>query len=578
LTYCYLLFGKISKKVSYLYIVKIGKNKMAKDIIYDNVAKDKILVGVNKLEKAVSVTLGPCGKNVIIDEYGSIHSTKDGVTVAKSVVLKDAFENLGANAVKEVAQKSNDMVGDGTTTSTVLAAAIFKNGLKHVNVGANATQVKNGIRKAADMAVEVVKKNSIKISSKEDIERVATVSANGDQKIGKIIAEVMSKIGNDGTIKVEDGNTSDITSKIVEGMVIDQSYASPYMVTNAETMEVELENPWILLANKKLANLQEMVGSLNSVAQTGRPLLIIADDFADDVLGTLIFNRMKSGFVSVAVKSPSYGDNRKLMLEDIAILTGGKVISDETGIKIEDAVIESGIVGQAKRVIINKENTVIIDGVGSSEAIESRASALRTQIENCSEEYDKEKLQERLAKLTSGIGIISVGAVTKAEQKELRDRVDDAFSAAKAALKSGIVAGGGSALLNVKREVAVTDTFVGDEAIGASIFLNSLDAPIRKILENAGLDASYVVQKLLDSPEYSANTGYDVLTNKYVNMVESGIIDPTEVVLNEIQNAASIAGLLLTTECLIVDEQLDKSGSSSGSCSTCGGHGGMPMM
>lgn len=552
---------------------------MAKDIIYDNVAKDKILVGVNKLEKAVSVTLGPCGKNVIIDEYGSIHSTKDGVTVAKSVVLKDAFENLGANAVKEVAQKSNDMVGDGTTTSTVLAAAIFKNGLKYVNVGANATQVKNGIRKAADMAVEIVKKNSIKISSEEDIERVATVSANGDKKIGKIIAEVMSKIGNDGTIKVEDGNTSDITSKIVEGMVIDQSYASPYMVTNAETMEVELENPWILLANKKLANLQEMVGSLNSVAQTGRPLLIIADDFADDVLGTLIFNRMKSGFVSVAVKSPSYGDNRKLMLEDIAILTGGKVISDETGIKIEDAVIESGIIGQAKRVIINKENTVIIDGVGSSEAIESRASALRTQIENSSEEYDKEKLQERLAKLTSGIGIISVGAVTKAEQKELRDRVDDAFSAAKAALKSGIVAGGGSALLNVKREVTdETDAFVGDEVIGANIFLNSLDAPIRKILENAGLDASYVVQKLLDSPEYSANTGYDVLTNKYVNMVEAGIIDPTEVVLNEIQNAASIAGLLLTTECLIVDEQLDKSGSSSGSCSTCGGHGSMPMM
>ena len=552
---------------------------MAKDIIYDNVAKDKILVGVNKLEKAVSVNLGPCGKNVIIDEYGSIHSTKDGVTVAKSVVLKDAFENLGANAVKEVAQKSNDMVGDGTTTSTVLAAAIFKNGLKYVNVGANATQVKNGIRKAADMAVEVVKKNSIKISSKEDIERVATVSANGDQKIGKIIAEVMSKIGNDGTIKVEDGNTSDITSKIVEGMVIDQSYASPYMVTNAETMEVELENPWILLANKKLANLQEMLGSLNSVAKTGRPLLIIADDFADDVLGTLIFTRMKTGFVSVAVKSPSYGDNRKLMLEDIAILTGGKVISDETGIKIEDAVIESGIVGKAKRVIINKENTLIIDGAGSSEAIESRASALRTQIENCSEEYDKEKLQERLAKLTSGIGIISVGAVTKAEQKELRDRVDDAFSAAKAALKSGIVAGGGSALLNVKREVTdETDAFVGDEAIGANIFLNSLDAPIRKILENAGLDASYVVQKLLNSPEYSANTGYDVLTNKYVNMVESGIIDPTEVVLNEIQNAASIAGLLLTTECLIVDEQLDKSGSSSGSCSTCGGHGSMPMM
>lgn len=549
---------------------------MAKQLVYDSEAKEKILAGVNKLEKAVSSTLGPCGKNVIIDEYGSIHSTKDGVTVAKSIVLKDPFENLGANAVKEVAQKSNDRVGDGTTTSTLLAAAIYRNGLKYVNVGANATQVKNGIKIAADYVIDKVKAASKKISTKEDIEKVATVSANGDKKIGSIIAEVMDKIGNDGTIKVEDGNTTDLTSKIVEGMVIDQSYVSPYMVTNSETMEAELENPWILLANKKLANIQEMVPALNSVAQTGRPLLIIADDFADDILGTLIFNRMKSGFVSVAVKSPSYGDNRKLILDDIAILVGGKVVSDETGVRLDTATIETGVIGQAKRVVINKENTVIIDGFGAKEEVDARANALRKQIENCDDEYTKDKLAERLAKMTSGIGIISVGAVTKTEQKELRDRVDDAFAASKAALREGIVPGGGSMLLKAKKMLDLAyekssplyNQLVGDEVIGVKILCDSLEAPVRKILENAGIDASLIVSKLLENDV--ENEGYDVLTKKFADMSAAGIIDPTEVVVNEVQNAVSVASLLLTTECLICEMPEPKSNDAAS-------HGMPPM-
>lgn len=532
---------------------------MAKQIIYDSAAKEKILAGVNKLEKAVTATLGPCGKNVIIDEYGSIHSTKDGVTVARSIALKDPFENLGAAAIKEVAQKSNDKVGDGTTTSTLLAAAIYRNGLKYVNVGANATQVKNGIKKAADFVVEKVKASSKKISTRDDIERVATVSANGDKKIGSIIADVMDKIGNDGTIKVEDGNTADITSKIVEGMVIDQSYASPYMVTNSDTMEAELENPFILICNKKLANIQELVNPLNSVASTGRPILIIADDFQDDILGTMIFNRMKSGFISVAVKSPSYGDNRKQILDDIAVLCGGRVVSDDTGTRLENATVESGIIGQAKKIVVTKENTMIIDGFGDKDSISARAESLRKQIASSSDEFANEKLRERLAKLTSGIGVISVGAITKAEQKELRDRVDDAFAASKAALREGVVAGGGTALLYAKQQLdnwhdtKVLGELVGDEGIGVSILCKSLEAPIRKILDNAGIDASTIVGKLLEY-ETANNTGYDVLSKKYVDMIETGIIDPTEVVVNEVQNAASVAGLLLTTECLICEE------------------------
>ena len=540
---------------------------MAKQIIYDTNAKEKILAGVNKLERAVSSTLGPCGRNVIIDEYGSIHSTKDGVTVAKSITLKDPFENLGANAIKEVASKSNDKVGDGTTTSTLLAAAIYKNGLKYVNFGSNSTMIKNGIKKASEVVIEYVKKNSTKITSKEDIEKVATVSANGDKTIGTMIADVMDKIGNDGTIKVENGNGTEMTSKIVEGMVIDQSYASPYMVTNSDTMEAELENPFVLIANKKLANIQELLPSLQSISQTGRPIFVIADDFAEDILATMVMNKLR-GLNICAIKSPSFGDNRKQMLEDIAILCGGKVISDETGVKVESAVVGSDILGEAKRIVVNKENTVIFDGNGDDKELADRAQSLRAQIKACQSDYDKEKLQERLAKLTSGIGVISVGASTEAERKELRDRVDDAFSASKASLREGVVAGGGSTLLHAKKflETHINGpfeggvkymSFVGDEKIGATILLQSLESPIKKILQNAGLDASYILNKILEN-DNTPNAGYNVVTGQYVDMIQDGILDPTEVVINEVQNASSIAGLLLTTDALIVEEPAEK--------------------
>lgn len=541
---------------------------MAKVLSYGQDAKQKILAGVEKLEKAVSVTLGPGGKNVMIDEYGSIHSTRDGVTVARSINLKDKFENLGSNAIKEVAEKSNSRCGDGTTTSTVLAASIYKNGLRYVELGSNATSVKNGINKAAAKVVEWLKSTSKLISTKEEIKRVATVSANHDENIGETIADVMDKIGKDGTIKVENGNTMELHSKIVEGMVIDQSYISPYMVTNAETAEAELENPYVLIANKKLANIQELIPCLKSVTDTGASLFIIADELQDDILSTIIVNKLR-GFNCVAVKSPSYGDSRKLILEDIAILCGGRVVSDETGTRLENATVGSGIVGRATRIVVNKENTVIIGG-GSKEAVEARAESLRNQIENTEKEYEKNNLRERLAKLTSGIGIISVGATTEAERKEKRDRVDDAFSAAKAAVKSGIVAGGGIALMTAKNEL---DAWIKDanlpedEAIGANILANSLEMPFRKIIENAGLNAD-VVKNNINSTLVKNNIsdengnhgaiGFNAITKKYVDMVEDGIIDPTEVVISEVQNASSIGGLLLTTDCLVVEEEEPK--------------------
>ena len=529
---------------------------MAKILAYDAEAKQKILAGVEKLERAVSTTLGPCGKNVMINEYGQIHSTRDGVTVAKAITLKDEFENLGANAIKEVAEKSNTRCGDGTTSSTILAASIYKNGLKYVSFGSNSTQIKNGIKRAADRAVEYIKKIAKPISTKEEIKRVATVSANHDSEIGEIIAGVMDKIGKDGTIKVEDGNTMELHSKIVEGMVIDQSYVSPYMVTNTETGEAELDNPWILVANKKLNNIQELLPCLQSVSQSGAPLLVIADEIQEDLIATFIVNRMRSGFNVVAVKSPSYGDSRKEILEDIATLCGGRVVSDETGTKLENAVPEVGILGRASKVVVNKETTVIIGGAGSKEKIEERAAGLRKSIEDSanSSEYDREKLKERLAKLTSGIGIISVGATTEAERKEKRDRVDDAFAASKAAVRSGIVPGGGVALLLAKKALAtwmLETEFAGDEGIGARILFDSLSAPAMKILENAGEDASLIVSKI---GEGESGHGYNVLTKEFVDMVEDGVVDPAEVVVNEIQNAASVSGLLLTTDCLVVEE------------------------
>ena len=528
---------------------------MAKILAYDSEAKQKILAGVEKLERAVATTLGPCGKNVIINEYGQIHSTRDGVTVAKAVTLKDEFENLGANAIKEVAEKSNTRCGDGTTSSTILAASIYKNGLKYVSFGSNSTQIKNGIKRAADRAVDEIKKFAKPITTKEEIKRVATVSANHDTEIGEIIADVMDKIGKDGTIKVEDGNTMELNSKIMEGMVIDQPYVSPYMVTNTETGEAELDNPWILIANKKLANIQELLPCLQTVSATKAPWLVIADEIQEDLIATFIVNRLRSGFTTVAVKSPSYGDSRKAILEDIAVLCGGRVVSDETGTKIEHATPETGILGRASKVVVTGETTVIIGGAGSKEKIAERAASLRNSIEAINvSDYDREKLQERLAKLTSGIGIISVGATTEAERKEKRDRVDDAFAASKAAVRSGIVPGGGVALLLAKKALAswmLEAEFAGDEGIGARILFDSLDAPAKKILENAGEDASLIVGKI---GEGDSGNGYNVLTKEFVDMIEDGVVDPAEVVINEIQNAASVSGLLLTTDCLIVEE------------------------
>lgn len=535
---------------------------MSKVIIYDSDAKKKILDGVNKLEKAVACTLGPAGKNVIIDEYGSIHSTKDGVTVAKSISLKDKFENLGANALREVAEKSNDRVGDGTTTSTILAASIYRNGLKYVSLGSNATQVKNGIKKASDKAVELVRSMSKKISSKEDIKRVAVVSANGDEKIGEMIADAMDKIGNDGTIKVQESKGLELTSKIVEGMVIDKSYVSNYLVTNPETMEAELDNPYVLIVDRKVSSLQEIMNTLQTVAKTGRPLFVIAESYADEVLGSLVMTKLRGGMNSVLIESPSFGENRKNVLDDIAILTAGRVVSEATGTRLENAVPGTGILGEAQKVVVSRSNTVIIGGAGLGEPVEARAAQLREHIKASQDEFEKEKLQERLAKLTSGIGIITVGATTDAERKELRDRVDDAFCAAKAAIREGIVAGGGSTLLMTKQNVeawASETSLAGDESVGAKIFCDSLEAPIRKILENAGIDSSAVVSKLLEHGTEN-DVGYDVVLKDFRNMVDAGIIDPAEVVINEIQNAASVASLLLTTEALVVEDDAPKAG------------------
>ena len=534
---------------------------MAKIVKYENDAKQKILEGINKLEKATSVTLGPAGRNVIIDQYGTIHSTKDGVTVAKSITLKDPFENLGANALKEIAEKNNKNCGDGTTTSTLLGAEIYRHGLKHVALGSNATSIKNGIKKAAEQAINYVKTMSKPISTKEDIKRVCTVSANGDEKIGEMIASVMDKIGKDGTIKVEDSQTMEMTSKVVEGMVLDVGYVSPYMITKQETMEADLNEPFILLANKKVTNIQEVLPCLQSVSQSGHPLVIIGDEFQDDIIGTVIMNRLRPGGLNcVLVKSPSYGENRKSILEDIAITTGGRVVSDDLGTKLEAAVVGGTILGSAKRILVTKDSTVIFGGAGDAEQISARAESLRQQISNTTSEYDKEKLQERLAKLASGIGVIQVGADTEAERKELRDRVDDAFCAAKCAVKSGIVPGGGIALLKAGKDIHVDASNI-DEANGVQILVESLRAPIAKILSNSGLNAEKIISVIEsnDSPNY----GYNVIDGTYVDMVDAGIIDATDVVVNEIRNAASIASLLLTTEALIVEEPVEKTNSNS---------------
>ena len=529
---------------------------MAKILVFDNEAKMKLLEGISKLEKAVTVTLGPCGKNVIVDEFGQLHSTKDGVTVARSIDLKDPFEAVGANALKEVASKSNDNCGDGTTTSTLLAAEIFRNGMKHVQLGVNSTQLKDGIKLGAQIAIEHVKQHAKAVKTKDDIKRICTVSANGDKKIGELISDVLDKIGNDGTIKVEDSSSNVTTSSIVKGMVINQPYASPYFVNSSDSMEVDLDKPYVLVCNKKLTNFQELLPALQAVSSEKAPILIIADDFGEDVLATLVMNRLR-GLNVCAVKSPSYGDNRKAILEDIAVLCGGRVVSDETGTKLQNAVVETGILGLAKRVLVTKESTIFFDGNGVKEAVEARADSIRKQIEATDDSYAKEELAERLARLTSGVGVISVGADTKAERKELRDRVDDAFCAAKAAIRSGYVPGAGTTLLHAKAEVlnSLDKAETPDMQLGMKIIAESFAAPAKKMLDNAGLNADRILCKVESgSPDGAYDYGFNIVTQKTCSLEEAGIIDPVEVVENEIKNASSIAGLLLTTECIIVTD------------------------
>lgn len=540
---------------------------MSKILKYDSEVREAILTGVQKLEKAVASTLGPRGRTVLIDEGYGVHVTKDGVTVANSISLKDPYENMGVKVVQEVASKTNSMVGDGTTTSTVLAAAIYKNGIKQVAMGANPVLIKNGIDKAANYVIETIKKEAKKISTKEEIKQVAIVSANGDEEIGETIAEVMSKIGNDGTIKVEDGNTTTMQSKIVEGMQFDKGYISPYFITN-DKMEADLDHPFILLADKKLSNFQDMLLTLQQVSQAGKPLLIIAEDVEGEALSTLVMNKLR-GFPVCAVKSPSFGENRKAILNDIAILTNGKVVSEETGVTFNDAVPTTGVLGSAKRVIVTKDNTTIIDGLGDKSLIDQRVNELKTQIETTQDDYEANKLKERLAKLAGGVGIIQVGAQTEAELKEKKDRVDDAFNATKAAVKEGVVAGGGAALLYAKcqldgwNEKKLFGDISQDEKIGVSILCDSLEAPIRKICENAGEDGSLIVAKLLESAEdASKNIGYNVLTKKYVDMIDTGIVDPCLVTVSAIKNAASIASLLLTTDCMIANEPEPKTSAA----------------
>ncbi|MEJ5284169.1 MAG: chaperonin GroEL [Brevinematales bacterium] len=523
---------------------------MAKELLFSSDAHQKILLGVEKLAKAVSATLGPRGRNVVIDKkFGAPTVTRDGVTVAKEIELEDKFENMGAQLVREVATKTNDVAGDGTTTATVLAYAIIKEGFKNVTAGSNPTLIKRGIDKAVNKVVEELKKIAKPVSSREEIRDVAAISANNDKEIGEYIAEAMDKVGKDGVITVEESKSMDTFVEVVEGMQFDRGYLSPYMVTNAETMVAELEDPFILLYDKKISSLKEIVPLLETIAQSGRPLLLIAEDIEGEALATLILNKLRGSLTSVAVKAPAFGDRRKAMLEDIAILTGGNVISEEKGMKLENATLQD--LGRAKRVKVDKENTVIVDGAGSKEAIQARIKQIKKQIEETTSDYDREKLQERLAKLSGGVAVIKVGAATEVELKEKKARVEDALSATKAAVEEGVVPGGGLSLLLCQK---VLENFKGEneeEQVGIEIVKKALEAPMKKIAENAGIDGSVIVHK---AKEAKNHTGYNALTGEWVDMMKAGVIDPVKVERTALQNAASVAGLLLITEVMVTEK------------------------
>ena len=545
---------------------------MAKEIFFGDNARNGIYSGVKKLADAVKVTMGPRGRNVLIQKsFGSPNITKDGVSVAREIELEDTLENMGAQLVKEVASNTADEAGDGTTTATVLAHSIFKEGLRNITAGANPIEVKRGMDKASAIIIEELHKIAQDVKGKKEIAQVATISANSDANIGNLIAEAMEKVGKDGVITVEEAKGINDELEVVEGMQFDRGYLSPYFVTNSEKMTVEMENPLVLITESKISSLKDLIPVLEQTQQSGRPLLIIADDVEGEALATLVLNRLKGILNIAAVKAPGFGDRKKEMLKDIAILTGGTVITEELGLTLEKATIEQ--LGQAARIVIDKDNTTVVNGKGEKENVEARVKEIKTQIEHTTSEYDREKLQERLAKLSGGVAVIKVGAATETEMKEKKDRVDDALSATKAAVDEGIVIGGGAALVKAGKNVSLD--LEGDERVGAEIILRAIVAPIKQIAENAGFDAGVVADKVSNSE--NANDGFDASNGQYVDMFEAGIIDPLKVERIALQNAVSVASLLLTTEASVSDIP-EKNATQAPLAPDMGGMGGMGMM
>ncbi|MGB0370804.1 MAG: chaperonin GroEL [Opitutales bacterium] len=549
---------------------------MAKQIIFDETARKKVLAGVEQLAKAVKTTLGPKGRNVLIDKkFGSPNVTKDGVTVAKEIDLEDPYENMGAQMVREVASKTSDSAGDGTTTATVLAEAIYREGLKNVAAGANPVYLKRGIDKAVESAVGYFAEASKAVQDREEVRQVATVSANWDNEIGEIIAEAMDKVGKDGTITVEEAKSIETSLDVVEGMQFDKGYLSPYFVTNSESMEVSLEDAYILVHEKKISALNDLLPLLQSVAKSGKPFLIIAEDIEGEALAALVVNKIRGTLNVCAVKAPGFGDRRKAMLEDIAVLTGARCITEDLGIKLENVTIND--LGTAKRTTVDKENTVIVEGAGSAADIQGRVKQIRRQIEETSSDYDREKLQERLAKLAGGVAVINVGAATEPEMKEKKARVEDALHATRAAVEEGILPGGGVSLLRAAAAIeAKVETLEGDEAIGAAIVRRAIEAPLRQLCTNAGVEGSLVVAEVL---KQDGASGYNVATGEYEDLVKAGVVDPAKVTRSALQNAGSVSGLLLTTECMITDiPEKEAPAGHGGGAPDMGGMGGMGGM
>jgi chaperonin GroEL len=544
----------------------------AKDVRFSTDARDKMLRGVEILSSAVKVTLGPKGRNVVLDKsFGAPRVTKDGVTVAKDIELSDKFENMGAQMVREVASKTSDVAGDGTTTATVLAASIVREGAKSVAAGMNPMDLKRGVDLAVAEVVKDIQARAKKVKSSEEIAQVGTISSNGDASIGQMIAQAMQKVGNEGVITVEEAKTAETELDVVEGMQFDRGYVSPYFITNAEKMIAELEDPYILIHEKKLSSLQAMLPILEATVQSGKPLLIIAEDIEGEALATLVVNKLRGGLKVAAVKAPGFGDRRKAMLEDIAILTGGTAVSEDLGIKLENVTLQ--MLGRAKRVRIEKENTTIIDGAGKKPEIQARIGQIKAQIEETTSDYDREKLQERLAKLAGGVAVIRVGGSTEVEVKEKKDRVDDAMHATRAAVEEGIVPGGGVALLRATSAVKKLSSENSDVQAGINIVLKALEAPIRQIAENAGVEGSIVVGRIRDNK--SATFGFDAQTEEYVDMLQAGIVDPAKVVRAALQDAASVAGLLITTEAMIAEAPKKEAAPAMPGGGGMGGMGGM---